>query len=114
MKNHRNVCSATEAGFHNLKGLPGTIKTGCQLTPDKKSRYCSKHKPRVCVKPLDDTTDACKVDKEEDERITRSATFYKVCMYVLLYLTLIIYSAFNVAGIMVGEARIRMFLGALR
>ena len=121
MKNHRDVCSATEAGFITFKGLPGTIKTGCQLTPDKKSRYCSKHKPRVCVKPLDDITDACKVDKEEDvaemilaERITRSATFYKVCMYVLLYLTLIIYSAFNVVGIMVGEARIRMFLGALR
>lgn len=85
MKNHRDVCSATEAGFITFQGLPGTVKTGCQLTPDKKSRYCSNHKPRVCVKPMDDTTDDSKVDKKEDvaemilaERITRSATFYKV------------------------------------
>ena len=89
MKNHRDVCSATEAGFIIFQGLPGTIKTGCQLTPDKKSCYCSKHKPRICIKPKDDTKDDSKADQVEDvvemilaERITRSATFYKVSMYM--------------------------------
>lgn len=90
MKNHRDVCSATEAGFITFQGLPGKVKTGCQLTPDLRSRYCSKHKPRVCMKPMDDTKDNnSKVDKEEDvaemiiaEKVTRSATYYQVQLYL--------------------------------
>lgn len=91
MKNHRDVCSATEAGFITFHGLPGKVKTGCQLTPDLRSRYCSKHKPRVCVKPLDDAEDNSKADKEEDvaemiiaEKVTRSATYYQVQLYLTL------------------------------
>ena len=28
--------------------LPGQVKTGCQKTPDFKSRYCPLQKPRAC------------------------------------------------------------------
>lgn len=30
MKNHRDVCKATEAGFTKFDGLPGQVKIGCQ------------------------------------------------------------------------------------
>ena len=66
MKNHRDVCSAIEVGFITFQGLPGKVKTGCQLTPDVRSRYCSKHKPHICIKPMDGTKASSKVDKEED------------------------------------------------
>lgn len=91
IKNHRDVCSATEVGFITFQGLPGKVKTGCQLTPDVRSCYCSKHKPRICIKPMDDTKASSKVDKEEDvaemiiaEKITRSATYYQVHLYLSL------------------------------
>ena len=45
MKNHRDVCFATEAGFVAYMGLPGRVKSGCSNTPDLKSRYCGLHKP---------------------------------------------------------------------
>ena len=91
MKNLRNVCSATEVGFITFQGLSGKVKTGCQLTPDVRSRYYSKHKPRICIKPMNDTKASSKVDKEEDvaemiiaEKITRSATYYQVHLYLSL------------------------------
>ena len=40
MKNQRDICVATEAGFVKYEGLPGAIKTGCQLSPMYQSRYC--------------------------------------------------------------------------
>ena len=43
-KNPRDICAATEAEF---EGLPGAIKTGCQLSPGYQSRYCYHHAPRV-------------------------------------------------------------------
>ena len=53
MKNHRDICKATEARYTKFDGLPGQV-TGCQKTPDFKSRYCHLHKPRVCnVSALD-------------------------------------------------------------
>ena len=45
MKNHRDVCFASSAGYVEYKGLPGRIQTGCPNTPDFKSSYCSLHKP---------------------------------------------------------------------
>lgn len=87
MKNHRDVCKATEAGYTKFDGLPGKVKTGCQKTPDFKSRYCHLHKPRVCtVSGLDD------IDGQQDEtkptegvvemilekKLTRHTTYYKV------------------------------------
>ena len=47
MKNQRDVCAATEAGFVEFEGLPGAIKTGCQLSTGYQSRYCYHYAPRV-------------------------------------------------------------------
>ena len=41
MKNRRNICAATENGFLEYEGLPGSITTGCQLSPLVNSQYCS-------------------------------------------------------------------------
>ena len=49
MKNHRDVCSATAAGYVEFKGLPGRVQSGCPNTPDYKSRYCLLHKPAVAI-----------------------------------------------------------------
>ena len=43
MKNRCDVCAANEARFTEYEGLPGIIKTGCQLSPGYQSRYCHKH-----------------------------------------------------------------------
>ena len=32
-----------DAGFIEYAELPGTIKTGCQASPDYMSRYCANH-----------------------------------------------------------------------
>lgn len=47
MKNRRNICAATEAGYTQYADLPGSIKTGCQLTPLASSKYCYYHAPRA-------------------------------------------------------------------
>lgn len=47
MKNRRDICAATEAGFAEYKGLPGMIKTGCQRSPAYQSQFCYEHSPRV-------------------------------------------------------------------
>ena len=47
MKNRRDVCAATEAGFTEYEGLPGSIKTGCQFSPGYQSKYCYNHAPRI-------------------------------------------------------------------
>ena len=44
LKNHRDVCYAKDAGFIEFDGLDGSVKTGCQSTPDYKSRFCKDHK----------------------------------------------------------------------
>ena len=48
MKNRRDICAATEAGYVEYSGLPGKIKSGCQLTPMQTSKYCYQHAERVC------------------------------------------------------------------
>lgn len=47
MKNRRNICAATEAGYAEYAHLPGSIKTGCQLSPLASSKYCYYHAPRA-------------------------------------------------------------------
>ena len=46
MKNRRDVCAATNAGFIEYKEL-GSLKSGCQLSPIQGSNYCVLHAPRV-------------------------------------------------------------------
>ena len=78
MKNHRDVCSAKDAGFAEFEGLPGNIKTGCPNTPELKSRFCSKHSPTV-------VTQQCSDSQYEDQqgiiiakKTTRQSTLYEV------------------------------------
>lgn len=82
MKNRRDVCAATEAGFIEYDGLPGIIKTGCQLSPGYQSRYCHNHAPRVSRQAVEG-----KVQQEESvvklitaKKQTRGGTYYQVCM----------------------------------
>ena len=56
MKNHRDVCFATEAGFVEYLGLPGRVTTGCSNTPDFKSRYCGLHNP-IATQATSETSD---------------------------------------------------------
>ena len=82
-KNHRDICMATEAGFITFQGLPGKVKTGCLMTPDYKSRYCSLHKPHVCQKPVNDIDDEQNFEEDVaemiiEQKVTRSKTYYKV------------------------------------
>lgn len=82
---------ASEAGFVTFQGLPGKIKTGCLMTPDHKSRYCSLHKPRVCQKPVSDIDNCHNVEEDIaemiiEEKVTRSTTYYKVCVHKLVHL----------------------------
>ena len=85
MKNHRDVCLATEAGFVEYPGLPGKVKTGCCNTPDLKSRYCSLHKP-TAIDPRQGSSGACiKATLQDNQvglilnkRLTRTQTHYQV------------------------------------
>lgn len=46
LKNRRDVCASTEAGYIEYNSLPGAIKTGCQLSPYSTSKFCFYHAPR--------------------------------------------------------------------
>ncbi len=88
MKNHRDVCCATYAGFAEFSGLPGRVRTGCPNTPAYKSPYCSLHKPMLTVPlrvQLPEGDADCEVNTVEEpagivveKRTTRKSTFYKV------------------------------------
>ena len=88
MKNHRDVCFATRAGFSKYDGVAGSIKTGCPNTPAFKSRYCKVHAP-VSVKSnsvifSSDEVKPCKSNIEGplatilQKRETRQNVYYQV------------------------------------
>lgn len=91
MKNHRNVCLATHAGYAEYDGLPGRVRTGCPNSPDYLSPYCALHKPSVatkqCLNVEDESTEEQSSVKESnqdllgiitDKRVTRKSTLYQV------------------------------------
>jgi len=78
MKNHRAVCAATEAGYIEYAGLPGSIKSGCKNTPVQISRFCSFIKPRVLLPKGCHSNDGNKVIETILEKSTRSQNFYIV------------------------------------
>lgn len=102
MKNSREVCLATHAGYAEFTGLPGRVQTGCPNTPGHKSRYCSLHAPCTALPqdiqfsedgspiPVGPTTSS-----EErhvaiilSKRVTRNSNFYQVttmCIYTVLF-----------------------------
>ena len=81
MKNHRDVCLATEAGFVEYMGLPGRTTSGCINTPELKSRYCGLHKP-TATHSSSDTSDALVAPSQIgiilSKRLTRNQTHYEV------------------------------------
>jgi len=83
MKNHRNVCCATTAGYTTYNGLQGKVQTGCPNTPAYRSPYCTVHKPVVSVqKGADAGTNKEKpVGLVIAKKETRNSTFYQVILY---------------------------------
>ena len=85
MKNRRNVCAATEAGYIQYNSLPeANIKSGCQLSPLQTSNYCYYHAPRMSLsKPesssATDTTEEGIVKCIMGKKFTRQKTYYQVC-----------------------------------
>lgn len=73
-KNRRDICAATHSGWIEFEGLPGSICSGCQLSPAYRSHYCQQHSPRVCVSEGDRGLVKRIVDKKE----TRNSVMYKV------------------------------------
>lgn len=77
MKNRRDVCAADHAGFVEYAGLPGKVKTGCMNTPEQRSKFCSKHKPRQVCSPLI-TNQGEIVEEILRKKTTRTNVFYEV------------------------------------
>ena len=86
MKNRRDTCAASEAGYIQYKSLPGTIKTGCQLSPMRTSKYCFYHAPRVskvCAHDCISTSDSTAIQEGIvkvllAKKVTRNSTLYQV------------------------------------
>lgn len=79
MKNHRDVCLATHAGYAEYKGLPGMLRTGCPNTPDYKSRFCLLHKPQNLLQSDDSLAAANeKTGLIIANRTTRQGKLYEV------------------------------------
>ena len=92
MKNRRDVCAASEAGFVEYEGLPGMIKTGCQLSPAYSSKYCYEHAPRVSHRTddlLQDNGEESVVSLITAKKETRSGVYYQVCNIVVGFYVLV-------------------------
>lgn len=81
MKNRRDVCAASEAGYIHYEGLPTFIKTGCQHSPGYCSKYCFEHAPRIAVFEESSANNAgyegvVKIITAKKE--TRSGVYYQV------------------------------------
>ena len=99
MKNQRNICAATEAGYVQYRHLPGSIKTGCQLSPLSTSKFCYVHAPRVCIgrsdlgceqsdsQPVPDNTCEGVLRFVTGKKITRNQVYYQVNKFVILLCT---------------------------
>ncbi len=83
MKNRRDVCAATKAGYIEYEGLPEVIITGCQQTPGHQSKYCYSHAPRISKMEVE--TDPLQeegiVQLIMAKKSTRSGTYYQVRSY---------------------------------
>ena len=79
LKNYRAVCAATDAGYIEYCGLPGSIKSGCTNTPSQKSRFCQVHKPRSLVSPGESSSRVIEMILEK--KTLRSQNLYTVCNF---------------------------------
>ena len=85
MKNRRNVCAATEAGYLEYEGLKGNVKTGCPMTPFQTSQYCYHHVTRVLKSDVEDKSthlgEEGIVKVIISKRETRNGVYYQVIYY---------------------------------
>ena len=82
------TCAASKAGYVEYKSLPGTIETGCQLSPMRISKYCFNHAPRVskvCAQDCTSTSESTGSVSEEGivkvllaKKVTRNSILYQV------------------------------------
>lgn len=77
MKNNREVCSAADAGYIEYAGLPGSVKTGCTETPERKSKFCSLHKPRSLL-TAEKKSSGRVIESILASKQTRTNMFYQV------------------------------------
>ena len=102
-KNRRDVCGASEAGYIECTGLVGSLKTGCQFSPMRTSKYCFHHapwfSPMSSLPDPDSLTDASVSSKPSDggilrlivnKKTTRTKTYYQVSTVPNLDLLVII------------------------
>lgn len=82
MKNRRDVCAATEAGFTEYTDLPWVVKTGCQRTPAFQSKFCYDHSPRVGVESAEQLASSQEnvVAFITSKKQTRNGNYYQVYM----------------------------------
>ena len=86
MKNRRDVCAATEAGFTEYEGFQGAVKTGCPQSPGYQSKYCYTHSPRIA--PVSSGSDVPQQSRGNEgvvgvilaKKQTRNETYYQVYM----------------------------------
>jgi hypothetical protein len=85
MKNHRDVCCATNAGYSEYTGLPGRVRTGCPNTPAYKSAYCDVHRPAMGTHHFDGGAKDEPVGLIIGKRTTRTSTMFQVSSARLYY-----------------------------
>jgi hypothetical protein len=90
MKNHRNVCLATHAGYAEYDGLPESVVTGCPNSPAYKSHFCDVHKPMIPTEASSSSDDSMIIGK----RVTRQGTSYEVWSAVAM--STLFHYAYNV------------------
>ena len=78
LKNRRDVCGASEAGFMEYEGLPGFVNSGCQLSPLGKSKYCYRHAPRICLRDIEGSPSDGVVKLITAKKETRNGIYYQV------------------------------------
>jgi hypothetical protein len=83
-KNRRDICAA---GYIEYKSLPGTIKTGCQLSPMRTSQYHAPRVSKVCAQDCTSTSESTGSANDEGivkvvlaKKVTRNTTLYQVLM----------------------------------
>ena len=75
------MCDATHAGIIEYEGLPGSLRSGCQLSPAYRSKYCFHHSPRVATTEDDNASDKEGVVKFIiGKRVTRNGVTHNVCI----------------------------------
>jgi len=86
LKNRRDICASTSAGYLSFTGLPD-IKTGCQSTPAWQSKFCYDHAPRTCKMSdvSEDLYSERAVQYVTGKKQTRGGIYYQVREHTYLH-----------------------------